>query len=115
MANPRPNPDTLRTAEALYEWLLDRTEADLPNCSAIGSIIAQRMTFRPDAYRVHQALLWLARNSMILLRTTSAHQHIRGPMIIRLSYFRGDRLFLTPGCPTALIQAVAPDALPEAA
>ncbi len=87
-----PHPDTVLAAIGTYNWLLDRTDPELPQHSYICRVVQNA----GDVGRLRLAFGWLRRQRLITQRegsTTGARSH-RAIRIVATG-----QVFKTPGCP----------------
>ena len=81
---------THRAAMVFYEWLVVRTDEELPRLHEIGVMLPETI----DPYRLAHAIRWLAKQEMIDLG------HKRGHYVIRVR--STERVYYTAGCPFEL-------------
>jgi len=83
--------DTIRSGVSIYNWLVERTDPELPRFSDIGRLV-------PDAgaaYRVVLAIAWLERQRMITRRSGQGDGRYRHHAI-RIA--ATGQVFKTSGC-----------------
>ena len=83
---------TIRSAVSIYNWLVERTDPELPRFSDIGRLVLDA----GDAYRVELAVAWLERQRMLTRHYSRGDGRYRHHAI-RIA--ATGQVFKTAGCP----------------